>query len=1384
MFAAIGILLQLLVYSSYAINGPICNYKMFPVFTGGDKDEFVNGVEVDKITKYIFTAGKSQSGNFCPAENDHGFIYALDVNGNWMWGNFFYNVSYAVQEVTGIQMSSNGTYLMALGNANSKPIVMTLSKTDGSIKQFLTIDPIPAQTETPTYYLYSGIYLDERDSQDGQTYLYLTFSMNLAYTINIIRILNNNLGEKLKIDWHMHYNKPVGAPPAFGNQPRYLFNDNDDDKNFYIVGQYNLMGSVIKFSKGNANIKYRLSFMRGSITGLGTFGLTDITTYAQAQSGQIYGCGENQIDLVSGIFRIDQLGKVKYLTLFSISGQRIPCHGLTYDDEKATSTILISTAQNAFKSTLFQDDTVTDAMLYQFSDLGYLTKAKHITFAKSDNKISTNLRFSALQKIDNYYIWAGTAAGYTTEFNQATFANSKTNPFTMRYLDDTNITMKCIRDQDIKITSSLLSYQESSLYTQYLSSLPITADGIYKLMNKFVAIYKSPYSGGFPLQVSMLIPRPCSSNSANITQTNYFYGQKAKQYDLFKSGVIALQQKMSPEFEFVFQNGTDSKKFANLGINTPANKSIVYVQTNDDRLVGTQKMVLRGCDELNNLHEINYFINVSTNSAPEFLVDIQTVWSLSYNDNITYKLPDFQDPEDNDQGEIYINSMENQEFPKFVKYVNATKSIIFNPNSKIYSGRTYYFSVVLKEKNSDYMMNTYYLTIKMNGDVIDEGQEMDNATKIQMTIPYLNQNSEGTFMFSHPVNMKFIQNNFNKTFKVYANNTEKQREELRGLQIEWIEGSNTTFNFTARFQEPYLLGLLSKRDDLLIFECLNQSLIVINPQDEILASTVASKRIEMQFDFRDEKMQFMRSTSLALYYIMIAIIAIQFFLLLFKNVGFLPLWTLIEYMQLIAFMPIYNFKLIPYLYDLFKPFLISHLILFDNSKIYEELNNDYFNINYEYYDLPVSKLIQSLTNICILVMILVAANIVIFAMSKSLKASSYGIFLLSRLSQFRYNTYLRLFMLAYFDLTFFSLMKIIEVNNTTTMRQVALFISYAFFVISIVAPVFIVAFLLRRFSVLSETAGKARFNSLILKIDKASRWRVVNIAFFFGRRLITAMLLTLPIDSEYIFLQYIFILTTSHSYILYLVAAKPYQTPLMNGYILANETFYSALIILIFIFSDATPQIHIKVYAGVALIVSIFLLVLANLLFIAYNVWRGKQRLKDDIQKAKQDRIDEEEKERKEEEERKAKKKKEEEEFSKMPDESSNNMSQNIDVNTTSQLQNGNTTVSELILNKKKTKIEPKKIEDAIVENDISQQTNKSTPSVTQQKNNTIKPAAKKQSTYTLNKDKTSDKLQRISSADINPKNASTKTKGKFSDDKSSKSSSSSGFGKEKRFIT
>jgi hypothetical protein len=109
---------------------------------------------------------------------------------------------------------------------------------------------------------------------------------------------------------------------------------------------------------------------------------------------------------------------------------------------------------------------------------------------------------------------------------------------------------------------------------------------------------------------------------------------------------------------------------------------------------------------------------------------------------------------------------------------------------------------------------------------------------------------------------------------------------------------------------------------------------------------------------------------------------------------------------------------------------------------------------------------------------------------------------------------------------------------------------------------------------------------------------------------------------------------SSHAWVLFLVAVKPYQSPLYNNYMLANETFYSALIIAIFIFSDATPELNIKFGAGVVLIVSIFLLIFANFIMIIILMCKGKAKLKEEIKQAKLRRAEKELMEEEEEEDR------------------------------------------------------------------------------------------------------------------------------------------------------
>jgi hypothetical protein len=76
-----------------------------------------------------------------------------------------------------------------------------------------------------------------------------------------------------------------------------------------------------------------------------------------------------------------------------------------------------------------------------------------------------------------------------------------------------------------------------------------------------------------------------------------------------------------------------------------------------------------------------------------------------------------------------------------------------------------------------------------------------------------------------------------------------------------------------------------------------------------------------------------------------------------QGMSLLPLWTLVETLQLVAFVPVYHFNYIPYLYDAFKPALVSHLILLPT--MFETLTW-YRSPNHEYYMLSLDRLLQSL----------------------------------------------------------------------------------------------------------------------------------------------------------------------------------------------------------------------------------------------------------------------------------------------------------------------------------------------------------------------------------------------------------------------------------------
>jgi|DEB19_MinimDraft_2_1074335.scaffolds.fasta_scaffold04217_2 hypothetical protein len=87
-------------------------------------------------------------------------------------------------------------------------------------------------------------------------------------------------------------------------------------------------------------------------------------------------------------------------------------------------------------------------------------------------------------------------------------------------------------------------------------------------------------------------------------------------------------------------------------------------------MVGVQRVIIRNCDALDRLLELNLYINVLANTHPDFVTQVQTSFTLTVGTPFSYVLPGWSDPESNDVAQIYVAVMEGQEtkYPPFLLF--------------------------------------------------------------------------------------------------------------------------------------------------------------------------------------------------------------------------------------------------------------------------------------------------------------------------------------------------------------------------------------------------------------------------------------------------------------------------------------------------------------------------------------------------------------------------------------------------------------------------------------------------------------------------------------------------------------------------------------------
>lgn len=118
-----------------------------------------------------------------------------------------------------------------------------------------------------------------------------------------------------------------------------------------------------------------------------------------------------------------------------------------------------------------------------------------------------------------------------------------------------------------------------------------------------------------------------------------------------------------------------------------------------------------------------------------------------------------------------------------------------------------------------------------------------------------------------------------------------------------FNAKNQTIDVHFRFDEPFRLGLNTAKSDYVVLE-LNQtypwySIIekdkLVIPDGKSTLQKKARARIELTFDYENESLKFTVVYAEVFFYIFIIFAAIQMALLLYKNVGLLTFWVLIDY---------------------------------------------------------------------------------------------------------------------------------------------------------------------------------------------------------------------------------------------------------------------------------------------------------------------------------------------------------------------------------------------------------------------------------------------------------------------------------------------------------
>ena len=546
--------------------------------------------------------------------------------------------------------------------------------------------------------------------------------------------------------------------------------------------------------------------------------MNEIYSYVQPENSfSIFACGyawENpnaKEGRTASMFRMDEDGEVGFLYRWGDRADTLAqdvCRAINYDYEQSELFLLLEATSESLRpeySSYSEYSALnTDILILTMKTNGQIVNAYNINMRKAS--ISLHVGGNSAFAWGRYLVFGGYSWGYKTRMQNVTYTVTapQYDSFVFKY--DPEADQDCVY-QD-KASSSwiydnlgLTSGTEQNKYSQDEvedGATDLSRDSsLFSSMGDQFLAYSSRYSGAFDLQDTFKYPRMCASESVNLTTgVRYYRGSNEKAYSIAEQSDASQVLGRMPDPTWLFQNGTNAQD--DLGrFNALDNGGTFYIQTDSEEAVKKQRTILRSCAGTD-LYELYLYVDVLNNNCPDFETDPETKFSLNVGDVLEYRLPRLVDKENNDEPEVYIAPTEDDKWPPFLFFDNMTNTLIFRPDSIWYQSYTYYFQIVVKEKNSASVYYPYFCDVKVLGNQIDPDDYL-NFTDIYFNMTSVDRHSRGTFSWTTPVNLTFVAENWDALFEVYVKNVtfkkHNQTTALKNFEFTKLHDDNMTMDF-------------------------------------------------------------------------------------------------------------------------------------------------------------------------------------------------------------------------------------------------------------------------------------------------------------------------------------------------------------------------------------------------------------------------------------------------------------------------------------------------------------------------------------------------------------------------------------------------------------